>query len=77
MLYSALGLKLRSELAISVGAMPEEAGALIVDEHSCTTALGLYAAGVGFVALHQVVVARGHGAVAGTDIPNCGLTALI
>jgi thioredoxin reductase (NADPH) len=74
-LYSALGLKLRSDLAISLGAEHDEAGALIVDDHNRTTVDGLYAAGGVVKGLDQIVVAMGHAAVAATDIHNqCDLT---
>ncbi|GEP12398.1 NAD(P)/FAD-dependent oxidoreductase [Methylobacterium gnaphalii] len=69
-LYSALGLKLRSELALGLGARHDETGALVVDEHNRTTVPGLYAAGGVVRGLDQVVVAMGHGAVAATDIHN-------
>ncbi|KQO89169.1 pyridine nucleotide-disulfide oxidoreductase [Methylobacterium sp. Leaf90] len=69
-LYSALGLKLRSELALGLGAEHDETGALTVDEHNRTTVLGLYAAGGVVRGLDQVVVAMGHGAVAAADIHN-------
>lgn len=69
-LYSALGLKLRSELAVALGAEHDGTGALIVDEHNRTTVAGLYAAGGVVRGLDQVVVAMGHGAVAATDIHN-------
>jgi thioredoxin reductase (NADPH) len=69
-LYSALGLKLRSELALALGAEHDGTGALIVDEHNRTTVPGLYAAGGVVRGLDQVVVAMGHGAVAATDIHN-------
>ena len=69
-LYSALGLKLRSELAITLGAQHDETGALSVDEHNRTTVSGLYAAGGVVRGLDQVVVAMGHGAIAATDIHN-------
>ncbi len=69
-LYSALGLKLRSELAQTLGAEHDGTGAVIVDEHSRTTVPGLYAAGGVVRGLDQVVVAMGHGAVAATDIHN-------
>ena len=36
-LYSALGLKLRSELALALGAKHDGTGALVVDEHNRTT----------------------------------------
>jgi len=69
-LYSALGLRLRSELALALGAEHDGTGALIVDEHNRTTVPGLYAAGGVVRGLDQVVVAMGHGAVAATDIHN-------
>ena len=69
-LYSALGLKLRSELALALGAKHDGTGALVVDEHNRTTVPGLYAAGGVVRGLDQVVVAMGHGAVAATDIHN-------
>ena len=69
-LYSALGLKLRSELALALGAKHDGTGALVVDEHNRTTVPGLYAAGGVVRGLDQVVVAMGHGAIAATDIHN-------
>ncbi|WP_238297448.1 NAD(P)/FAD-dependent oxidoreductase, partial [Methylobacterium soli] len=69
-LYSALGLRLRSELALGLGAEHDGTGALLVDEHNRTTVPGLYAAGGVVRGLDQVVVAMGHGAVAATDIHN-------
>ncbi|WP_206455576.1 NAD(P)/FAD-dependent oxidoreductase [Aurantimonas marina] len=73
-IYSALGLKLRSDLAVTLGAKHDEAGALIVDEHNRTSVDGLYAAGAVVRGLDQIVVAMGHAAVAATDIHNhCAL----
>ena len=69
-LYSALGLKLRSDLAVALGAEHDATGALSVDEHNRTTVPGLYAAGGVVRGLDQVVVAMGHGAIAATDIHN-------
>jgi len=69
-LYSALGLTLRSELGISLGAEHDEAGALVVDDHNRTSVPGLYAAGGVVRGLDQIVVAMGHAAVAATDIHN-------
>ncbi len=69
-LYSALGLRLRSELALGLGAEHDGTGALVVDEHNRTTVPGLYAAGGVVRGLDQVVVAMGHGAVAATAIHN-------
>ena len=69
-LYSALGLRLRSDLGISLGAKRDEAGALVVDDHNRTTVSGLYAAGGVVRGLDQIVIAMGHAAVAATDIHN-------
>ncbi|MBP0446828.1 NAD(P)/FAD-dependent oxidoreductase [Roseomonas sp. SSH11] len=69
-LYSALGLKTRSDLALALGAEHDESGALIVDDHNRTTVPGLYAAGDVVRALNQIVVAMGHAAIAATDIHN-------
>jgi thioredoxin reductase (NADPH) len=69
-LYSALGLELRSELAVALGAERDGAGALLVDDHNRTTVPGLYAAGGVVRGLDQIVVAMGHAAVAATDIHN-------
>ena len=69
-LYSALGLKLRSELALALGTEHDQSGALLVDDHNRTTVPGLYAAGGVVRGLDQIVVAMGHAAVAATDIHN-------
>ena len=69
-LYSALGLKVRSDLALELGAEHDENGALIVDDHCRTTVPGLYAAGDVVRGLNQIVVAMGHAAIAATDIHN-------
>jgi thioredoxin reductase (NADPH) len=69
-LYSALGLKLRSDLGIALGAEHDETGALIVDDHNRTSVKGLYAAGGVVRGLDQIVVAMGHAAVAAVDVHN-------
>ncbi|MBY0338486.1 MAG: FAD-dependent oxidoreductase [Acetobacteraceae bacterium] len=69
-LYSALGLRLRSEFALSLGAKHDGTGALLVDDHGRTSVPGLYAAGAIVRGLDQIVVAMGHAAVAATDIHN-------
>jgi thioredoxin reductase (NADPH) len=69
-LYSALGLKYRTDLALSLGARHDPAGALIVDEHNQTSVKGLYAAGAVVRGLDQIVVAMSHAAVAATHIHN-------
>ena len=69
-LYSALGLKCRSELALHLGARHDEDGALLVDEHCQTSVKGLFAAGDIVKGLDQVVVAMGQAAIAATHIHN-------
>lgn len=73
-LYSALGLRRRSGLAVDLGADHDDSGAIVVDAHNRTSVPGLYAAGGVVRGLDQVVVAMAHGAVAATDIHNrCAL----
>jgi len=73
-MYSALGLRLRSKLAVDLGAEHDSTGALVVDAHNRTSVPGLYAAGGVVRGLDQIVVAMAHGAVAATDIHNrCAL----
>jgi thioredoxin reductase (NADPH) len=69
-LYSALGLHYRSELALELGAEQDTSGALLVDEHAQTTVRGLYAAGDIVRGLDQIVVGMGHAAIAATHIHN-------
>ncbi|WP_207536682.1 NAD(P)/FAD-dependent oxidoreductase [Sabulicella rubraurantiaca] len=69
-LYSALGLRWRSDLALALGAEHDEEGALLVDEHNQTTVPGLYAAGSIVRGLDQIVVGMGHAAIAATHIHN-------
>lgn len=70
-LYPALGCRVRSELATSVGAKCTAVGTLRVDESQQTSVSGLYAAGDVVSDLHQIVVATSHAAVAATAIHNC------
>lgn len=67
-LYPALGCKVESDLALSLGAAITDVGSLKVDEHQCTTVEGLYAAGDVVSDLHQIAVATGHAAIAATRI---------
>jgi thioredoxin reductase (NADPH) len=69
-LYSALGLHYRSELALGLGAAADARGALRVDGHNQTSVKGLYAAGDIVRGLDQVVAAMGHAAVAATHVHN-------
>ena len=70
--YSALGTRIRSGLAIALGADADPDGALLVDRHQRTSVPGLYAAGDVVSGLSQVSVASGHAAIAATTI-NAGL----
>jgi thioredoxin reductase (NADPH) len=69
-LYSALGMRVRSELAVSLGAEHDEEGAIIVDEHSATSVDGLYAAGDVTAGLRQIVVGVAQAARAAVHIHN-------
>lgn len=68
--YPALGCRIRSELAVQLGARATESGDIVVDYHQQTSVPGLYAAGDVVAALNQLSVAVGHAAVAATDIHN-------
>lgn len=68
--YPVLGCRMRSELAIALGARTTEAGDVYVDARQRTSVPGLYAAGDVVAALNQLSVAVGHAAVAATDIHN-------
>ncbi|TCZ55600.1 NAD(P)/FAD-dependent oxidoreductase [Roseicella aquatilis] len=70
LLYSALGLHYRSELAVALGAEHDGRGALCVDSHCQTTVRGLYAAGDIVRGLDQIVVGMAHAATAATHIHN-------
>jgi thioredoxin reductase (NADPH) len=75
-LYAALGLTVRSGLAVALGAEHDAFGALAVDGHQQTSVPGLYAAGDVAMGLNQIVVAMGHAAVAATAVHNrCGVGA--
>ncbi len=67
-IYSALGTRIRSELATSLGAEADEDGALIVRGHQQTSVAGLYAAGDVVQGLSQISVAAGQAAVAATHM---------
>jgi thioredoxin reductase (NADPH) len=69
-LYAALGLHVRTELAVALGAAHGGTGALLVDAHNETSVPGLYAAGDAVHGLNQIVVAMGQAAVAATAIHN-------
>lgn len=69
-LYSALGLHYRTELAAALGATMEPNGSLRVDAGMQTSVPGLYAAGDIVAGLDQIVVGMGHAAIAATHIHN-------
>lgn len=69
-LYSALGLKYRSDLALSLGAEHDSKGSLLVDQHCQTSVKGLYAAGDIVRGIDQIVVGMGHAALAAIHIHN-------
>jgi thioredoxin reductase (NADPH) len=68
--YSALGVTPRSELAVQEGAKLDASGRLIVNEHQETSVPGLYAAGDVVRGLNQISTAEGEGAIAATDVHN-------
>lgn len=67
-IYSALGTRIRSGLAIAVGAEADPDGALRVDAHQQTNVPGLFAAGDVVSGLSQINVAAAQAAVAATAI---------
>jgi thioredoxin reductase (NADPH) len=68
--YPALGVHVRSELAVIAGAKTNKEGCLQVDDHLETTVPGLFAAGDIVVGLDQIGNAMGHAGVAATAIRN-------
>jgi len=73
-LYTALGCRMRSQLALDLGAEADEDGALIVRDHQRTSIPDLYAAGDVVRGLSQISVGMGHAAVAATDINHAWTT---
>jgi thioredoxin reductase (NADPH) len=69
-LYPALGSKIRSGLAVQVGARADEKGCLEVDDHQRTSVAGLFAAGDVARGLDQISHAMGEAGVAATTIRN-------
>ncbi len=69
-LYSALGVSIRTKLALDLGAGHDNAGCLTVDRHQQTTIPGLYAAGDITTDLNQICVATSQAAIAATAIHN-------
>lgn len=69
-IYSALGVEPRSELAVRLGARFDDGGRLYVDDHQQTSVPGLYAAGDLVRGLNQISTAQGEAAIAATAIHN-------
>jgi len=63
-LYSALGLRIHSSLATSLGARTDDSGYLVTDRHQATHVDGMYAAGDVSSGLNQITVAAGEAAIA-------------
>jgi thioredoxin reductase (NADPH) len=68
--YSALGVTPRNQLAVEAGAALDEGGRLVVNAHQQTSVPGLYAAGDVVRGLNQISTAEGEGAIAATDVHN-------
>jgi thioredoxin reductase (NADPH) len=68
--YPALGVHVRSELAVAAGAKATQDGCLEVDDHLETTVSGLFAAGDVVIGLDQISHAMGQAGVAATTIRN-------
>lgn len=68
--YSALGVTPRAQLAVQAGARLDESGRLVVSDHQETSVPGLYAAGDVVRGLNQISTAEGEGAIAATDVHN-------
>ena len=69
-IYSALGCKVRSAIAESVGARCDQNGQIVVDDHLRTNVPRVYAVGDVANDLNQIAVAAGHAAIAATAIHN-------
>ena len=68
--YPALGSRIHSELARSLGVNVSDDGCMVVDTHQRTDVEGLYAAGDVVLGLDQISHAMGEGGVAATTIRN-------
>jgi thioredoxin reductase (NADPH) len=69
-IYLAMGAAPQSEMAVSLGAVANEAGCLKTDDHRQTNVPGLYSIGDVVDELDQVSVATGHAAIAATSVHN-------
>ncbi len=68
--YSALGVKTRSELAVKLGIHHDKDKCLIVNTHQETSLKGFYAAGDVVKGIKQMCIAASQGATAAIDIFN-------
>lgn len=69
-MYAALGVSPRAELARALGADTDECGGLTVDAHGRTSLPGLHAIGDVVSGLDQIAVACGQGAITATAVHN-------
>jgi thioredoxin reductase (NADPH) len=67
-IYTALGLRARSELAVRLGAEHDADGRLNVDDHQRTSVPGLYAVGDVVQGMTQIGIAMGQAAIAASAI---------
>lgn len=72
--YSALGMKSRSALAVQLGAALSQDGCLKVDEHQLTSVDRLYAAGDVVRGLNQISIAQAEAAIAAISTTGCRST---
>jgi thioredoxin reductase (NADPH) len=69
-LYPAMDAKVRSALALALGAAHAQDGCICTSNHCETSVPGLYAIGDISTELHQISVAFGHAALAATHMHN-------
>lgn len=69
-MYAALGVRPRADLAYALGVDTDDCGGVKVDAHGRTSVPGLYAIGDVVSGLDQIAVATGQGAIAATAVHN-------
>lgn len=69
-MYAALGVKPRAELAYALDVDTDECGGVQIDAHCRTSVPGLYAIGDVVSGLDQIAVATGQAAIAATAVHN-------
>jgi thioredoxin reductase (NADPH) len=69
-LYPAMGCRVRSDLAVRLGARHDDIGSLLTSGDQLTSVPGLYAVGDITTELHQLSVSVGQAAIAATHIHN-------